>query len=426
MNRLWYTLLFYCLLPFVLLRLSYRGLQAPAYRKRWGERFGFFTKPQLSEQPIWVHAVSVGETIAAIPLIKQIQQQYPECPLVVTTMTPTGSERVIALLGDQVFHVYAPYDLPGSVSRFLEKINPCLAVIMETELWPNLIHGCANKNVPVVVANARLSARSAKGYERFKKLVQPMLTEITQLAAQDQATADRFLSLGLSQSQLKVTGSIKFDIDSDPADQEKGEALRQSWLADGSRSVWVAASTHQGEDEIILTAHQQLLSTLPSALLVLVPRHPERFDEVAKLIEQQQLSYARRSDKQQVPSDTQVILGDTMGELKALYVAADVAFIGGSLLEGGGGHNMLEAAVWGKPLLSGPYVINFQEITDKLVNARGMKLVSNTNEIAEQLIKLLTDENQSRAVGSNALQVVEENRGALQHLLELISQNITH
>ncbi|WP_163835507.1 lipid IV(A) 3-deoxy-D-manno-octulosonic acid transferase [Spartinivicinus ruber] len=426
MNRFWYTLLFYCLLPFVLLRLCYRGLKAPAYRKRWGERFGFFTKPQLAQQPIWVHAVSVGETIAAIPLIKQIQQQYPERPLVVTTMTPTGSERVKTLLGNSIFHVYAPYDLPGAVNRFLEKANPCLAVIMETELWPNLIHGCANKNIPVVVANARLSERSAKGYGRFRKLVEPMLTEITQLAAQDQATADRFLSLGLSRDQLKVTGSIKFDIDADPAEQQQGDALRQSWLVSGSRAIWIAASTHSGEDEIVITAHQQLLSKLPSALLVLVPRHPERFDEVARLIEQQQLSYIRRSANQQVSSDTQVILGDTMGELKALYVAADVALIGGSLLEGGGGHNMLEAAVWGKPLLSGPNVINFQEITDKLVNAGGMKLVSNANEITEQLTNLLTDENESKSVGINALQVVEENRGALRSLLGLVSQNIKH
>ncbi|MCX4026092.1 lipid IV(A) 3-deoxy-D-manno-octulosonic acid transferase [Endozoicomonas sp. SM1973] len=424
MNRFWYTLLFYFLLPLILLKLCYRGIKAPAYRKRWRERFGFVEKPQFSQQPIWVHAVSVGETIAAIPLIKQIQQQYPEHPLVVTTMTPTGSERVTALLGDQVFHVYAPYDLPGSVNRFLEKTNPCLAVIMETELWPNLVHGCANKNIPVVVANARLSERSAKGYGRFKKLVQPMLTEITQLAAQDQATADRFLSLGLSQDQLKVTGSIKFDIDADPAEQQKGDVLRQSWLVSGSRPVWVAASTHSGEDEVILKAHQQLLSKLPSALLVLVPRHPERFDEVARLIEQQQLSYIRRSTDQQVSSDTQVILGDTMGELKALYVAADVAFIGGSLLEGGGGHNMLEAAVWAKPLLSGPNVINFQEITDKLLSAGGMRLVSSANEIAEQLIKLLTDKNESKTVGTNALQVVKENRGALQSLLDLVSQSI--
>lgn len=420
MNRFWYTLLFYFLLPFILFRLCCRGLKAPAYRKRWGERFGFFKAQGLKGQPIWVHAVSVGETVAAVPLVKQLQQNYPDNAIVVTTMTPTGSERVQGIFGDSVFHVYAPYDVPGAVSRFLDNIKPRLAVIMETELWPNLIHGCANRKIPVVVANARLSERSAKGYQRFKRLMKPMLAEITQLAAQDQATADRFLTLGLNQSQLTVTGSIKFDIEAESAEQQKGESLRSVWFSNGARPIWIAASTHQGEDEVILAAHQQLISKLPNALLVIVPRHPERFSQVAQLIDQHQLSYVSRSTCQQVLSETQVVLGDTMGELKAMYVAADVALVGGSLIEPGGGHNMLEAAVWGKPLLSGPHVINFQEIADKLVSAGGMRFVNNANETVDQLMLLLTDANQSRAVGVKAIKVVEDNRGALQRLLDIV------
>lgn len=417
-NRLVYTLLFYLLLPLVLLRLLYRAWKAPAYVKRWLERFGWFDAGAIQgAQTIWVHSVSVGESIAAAPLVRQLQQDYPDHHLVVTTMTPTGSDRVVAQYGDSVFHVYAPYDMPDAVARFLNRVKPKLAIIMETELWPNTVAACAARNIPVVLANARLSERSARGYGKFSALVVPMLNQLTMIAAQDHATASRFLGLGVDPEKVTVTGSLKFDLEVDGVVRESGNHLRQQWLADKQAGVrvLVAASTHPGEDEQILDAWQSLAEDL---LLIIVPRHPERFGKVAELLKQRGISFARRSSNEAVTESVQVVLGDTMGELMMFFAAADLAFIGGSLVPTGG-HNMLEASGMGLPVLSGPHLFNFKEISDQLCAAGAMTVVDDSADLSRKLKRLLADDEQRSAMGRAGVAVVDENRGALQKQLEI-------
>ncbi|MEZ5523399.1 MAG: lipid IV(A) 3-deoxy-D-manno-octulosonic acid transferase [Pseudomonadales bacterium] len=420
MSRISYTLLYYLLLPVVFLRLWLRGRKAPLYRRRWKERLGFFEAP---EQPggLWLHSVSVGETIAAAPLIKQIQQAYPELPITVTTMTPTGSERVKALFGESVFHVYVPYDTPGAVKRFLRRVKPRLALIMETELWPNLVHHCARQQIPVLIANARLSERSARGYGRFAGLTADMLGKISAIAAQGKADGERFTGLGLAPEKLHITGSVKFDIQvADPL-LKAGKTLRQTWGA--QRPVWVAASTHQGEDEPILEAFGQVLETHPEALLVLVPRHPERFAMVAELC-RARFKSVRRSSGETVTPQTQVLVGDTMGELMLLFAASDIAFVGGSLVPSGG-HNFLEPAALALPVLSGPHVFNFADISQLLVAAGGMLKLDGADELARQVSEWLESPALRDQVGQAARSVVEANRGAQQRLFELVSRYLS-
>ncbi|WP_426415771.1 lipid IV(A) 3-deoxy-D-manno-octulosonic acid transferase [Aestuariirhabdus sp. LZHN29] len=418
LNRFSYSLLFYLLLPLVMLRLLYRAWRAPAYARRWRERFGWFDASCLQGKAvIWVHSVSVGESIAAAPLVRGLQQQYPGHQLVVTTMTPTGSERVKAIYGESVFHVYAPYDLPGSVARFLRRTRPQLAIIMETELWPNTVAACHGQNIPVLLANARLSERSARGYGRFPALVGPMLQALSGIAAQSEEAAARFRSLGVEAARVWVTGSLKFDLPVDASVRQQGVELRKQWLqqqANGTRVV-VAASTHQGEDEQVLSAVAQL-ETPP--LLVLVPRHPERFSSVAELLEKRGLVFARRSLGQQVVGDTRVVLADTMGEMLAFLGAADVAFIGGSLVPTGG-HNMLEASALGVPVVSGPHLFNFKEISDQLLAAGAMLVVNDAAELSVKLGVLLGDEPERQRMGAAGIEVVEKNKGALQRQLEI-------
>ncbi|HSB97155.1 MAG TPA: lipid IV(A) 3-deoxy-D-manno-octulosonic acid transferase, partial [Spongiibacteraceae bacterium] len=333
-SRWCYTALFYLALPIIVLRLFWRARLAPLYRQRIAERLGFFAAPPQTGG-IWVHAVSVGETIAAAPLIRELQARFPQLPITVTTMTPTGSERVRALFGDSVFHVYAPYDLPDAIARFLRRVRPRLMIIMETELWPNSVHACVRDGIPVLLANARLSARSARGYARLGNLTAAMLAELTCVAAQNAEDGERFIELGLPRSQLAITGSIKFDIALDAALVARAQRTKAEWQQ-GGRIIWIGASTHAGEDEIFLQAHKQLRETCTDALLILVPRHPERFNGVAALIERSGLSYTRRSAVTEVTRDAAVLLGDSMGELLFLYGCADIAVVGGSFIERGG------------------------------------------------------------------------------------------
>ena len=418
MNRFSYTLLYYLLLPVVFARLLWRARKAPLYRKRWGERLGFFKAP-LQTNGLWLHSVSVGETIAAAPLIKQIQQSYPDLPITITTMTPTGSERVTALFGDSVFHVYVPYDTPSAVGRFLKKVRPKLALIMETELWPNLIHQCSRQQVPVLIANARLSARSAKGYGRFPKLTQPMLQQVSCIAAQAEADGQRFVELGLEPQKLQVTGSIKFDIQVSSELLVDAQQLRSQWGVE--RPVWVAASTHHGEDEPILQVFKALLQHYPQALLVLVPRHPERFADVAQLCRSQGFDVAVRSQQQPVSADTQILLADTMGELMLFYAVSDIAFVGGSLVPTGG-HNFLEPAALGVPVLAGPHVFNFTEISRLLVDAGGMCQLETVEQLAAEVRRLMDQSDERQKMGEAARSVVQNNGGAQQRLFELVEQ----
>jgi len=414
MNRTLYTLLFHLGLPLVFLRLLWRAWRAPAYSRRIGERFAFGLPP-LRPGGIWVHAVSVGESIAAAPMIRELMVRYPQLPITVTCMTPTGSERIQALFGDSVQHCYLPYDLPWAAARFLERARPKLAVVMETELWPNHIHQCARRGIPVALANARLSARSARGYARFARLTAPMLAKLSLIAVQTEAEAERFRQLGARDECVEVTGSIKFDLTIDPALLERASKLRQQWAAQ-ERPLWIAASTHAGEDEIILAAHRQLLSNHPQALLILVPRHPERFASVYESAVRDGFVAVRRSTGEAVGADTQVLVGDTMGELLFLYALADIAFVGGSLVPNGG-HNLLEPAALGKPVLSGPHLFNFLEISAQLRAAGALREVQDAAQLAQVVSELWGDPAGAQAMRDAGLGVLKANQGALERLL---------
>ena len=414
MNRTLYTLLFHLGLPLVFLRLLWRAWRAPAYSRRIGERFAFGLPP-LRPGGIWVHAVSVGESIAAAPMVRELMARYPHLPITVTCMTPTGSERIQALFGDSVQHCYLPYDLPWAAARFLERARPKLAVVMETELWPNHIHQCARRGIPVALANARLSARSARGYARFARLTAPMLAKLSLIAVQTEAEAERFRQLGARDECVEVTGSIKFDLTIDPALLERASKLRQQWAAQ-ERPLWIAASTHAGEDEIILAAHRKLLGEHPQALLILVPRHPERFASVYESAVRDGFVAVRRSTGEAVGADTQVLVGDTMGELLFLYALADIAFVGGSLVPNGG-HNLLEPAALGKPVLSGPHLFNFLEISAQLRAAGALREVQDAAQLAQVVSELWGDPAGAQAMRDAGLGVLKANQGALERLL---------
>ncbi|MDD1014143.1 lipid IV(A) 3-deoxy-D-manno-octulosonic acid transferase [Pseudomonas rubra] len=415
MNRTLYTLLFHLGLPLVALRLFLRSRKAPAYGQRIAERFAM-KLPAMARGGIWVHAVSVGESIAAAPMIRALLLAYPQLPITITCMTPTGSERVRAMFANEprIQHCYLPYDLPWAAGRFLDHIQPTLAVIMETELWPNHIHQCAKRGIPVALANARLSERSARGYSRFAGLTRPMLAEMSLIAAQTETEAQRFRQLGARPECVQVTGSIKFDLSIDEQLLPRARALREQWQA-GQRPVWIAASTHEGEDEVILAAHRQLREHHADALLILVPRHPERFNSVFELC-RQQFSTVRRSGGEPVNADSAVLLGDTMGELLFLYALADIAFVGGSLVPNGG-HNLLEPAALALPVLSGPHLFNFLEIAAMLREAGALLEVDDSQGLATEVRRLIELPRDAQRMGTAGLAVMKANQGALQRLL---------
>ena len=421
MNRTLYTLLLYLAVPVIAVRLWLRSRKAPAYAKRIGERFAL-TLPEFKQGGIWLHAVSVGESIAAAPVVKALQQQYPDLPITVTCMTPTGSERIQSLFGDSVQHCYLPYDLPLASKRFLQRLQPRLAIVMETELWPNHINQCARLKIPVVLANGRLSERSARGYARFPKLVAPMLKQISAFAVQSEVEAQRFIKLGARADTVMVTGSIKYDLQVPEDLPEQAQALREQWQAT-QRPIWIAASTHEGEDALILAAHKQLLGLFPKALLILVPRHPERFESVYALCIEQRMRVQRRSTQALVSAEHQVLLGDTMGELLFLYALADLAFVGGSLIKHGG-HNMLEPIALAKPTLIGPHYFNFLEIAEQLLAAGGLQKVAHSQQLAQTIARLWTNKERAEQMSRAAQQVLQRNQGALQRLLDSIQAQL--
>jgi 3-deoxy-D-manno-octulosonic-acid transferase len=411
-----YTVLLYLIQPFVWLRLLLRSRKAPAYRKRWAERYGF-CRGKVAPDGIMLHSVSVGETLAAIPLVRALRHRYPTIPITVTTMTPTGSERVQSAFGKNVHHVYLPYDLPCAMKRFLDAVRPKLVIVMETELWPNMITELHNRKIPLVIANARLSERSAKGYKKLGNFTRRLMSRITLIAAQNEEDAGRFLELGLKRSQLTVTGSLKFDISVTPELAARAITLRRQWAP--RRKVWIATSTHDGEESIILDAHRQLLAKFPDLLLILVPRHPERFKDAKELVQKGGFSYTLRSSGEIPSGSTQVVIGDSMGELMLLYGIADLAFVGGSLVERGG-HNPLEPAAHAIPVLMGPHIFNFKDICAKLQQADGMITVTDAASLVNEITTLLTDEDYRMYYGRHAVEVLHQNQGALQRLLQLL------
>ena len=422
MLHFFYSLFFRIALPFVLLRLWWIGRTNPEAFVRWQERLGYVEA--FDEPVIWVHAVSVGETIAAAPLVKALLRRNPDIPILMTAMTPTGSARARALFGDRVHYAFSPYDTPGAVRRFVGRVRPRALVIMETELWPNMIALSRQREVPIFLINARLSSRSARGYERVASLVRPLLRSISWIAAQAEEDAGRFLRIGATPESVSVTGSIKFDVEVSDEVRAESSGLRAALGAD--RPVWIAASTHDGEDRQILEAHQQILEHFPNALLMIVPRHPERLDDVARLIDAMGLSLVRRS---QSGSDgggkvgSEVYLGDTMGELLMLYGASDVAFVGGSLIERGG-HNPLEPAAWGIPVVSGPHIFNFETIYDRLDSGQGLFITDSAESLAQCVVHLFSDKSSAQKAGHNALAVVNANRGALEKVVDGIVKRV--
>ncbi|ELV8579053.1 lipid IV(A) 3-deoxy-D-manno-octulosonic acid transferase, partial [Vibrio vulnificus] len=404
--RLLYTLLLALAAPLLLFGLYRSKPNKPKFGQRWKEHFGITPKLDGQNQPLWIHAVSVGESLAAIPLIKAIKEKTPDQVIVVTTTTSTGAEQ-IAKLGNLVEHRYMPIDFAFAVRGFLKAINPAKMLIIETELWPNTLATVHKANIPVIVVNARLSEKSKQNYAKVQSLFNLIHPCLSKVLCQSQADADRFAKLGVPTSKLSVTGSIKFDIHISDEIKRQGVELRT--LLGQQRPVWIAASTHKGEDEQVLDAHRQVLETHPNALLILVPRHPERFDSVFELCQTQGFETVRRTQTNTIADSTQVYLGDTMGEMLILLGAADVCFMGGSLVgDKVGGHNVLEPAALGVPVITGPSCYNFKEITIALEQAKGI-IVAESSLLGRKTQLLLSNSNEQTRMADAALKVVQKN-----------------
>lgn len=405
LGRRGYSALLYALSPLIWKRLKRESLpDHPA-----GERMGHIPDYR-QQQTLWVHAASVGEVVTAAPVIRQLLTDYPNHTVVVTTMTATGAERVKSLFGNTVVHHFLPVDFPGAMKRFVRSLSPELLVLAETELWPNMLYAASEHNVPIVMINARLSDKAFSRYRRFQQLTRDMLIRINWIAAKSGDDAKRFRSLGVPPKRLSVAGALKFDLTVSDEQRQKGTELRQRI---GRRPVWIAASTHEGEEQAALIAHAQLLKVKPDALLILVPRHPQRFDDVVAECHTAfpaSSAVARRSQNDPIVADTRVYVGDTMGELMSLYAASDIAFVGGTLVPIGG-HNLLEPAALGVPVLSGPYLNNLQEVADVMEEQQARREVTSATTLGHVLIELFIDEQTRRRLGEMGLRVVERNRG---------------
>ncbi|NKB34579.1 MAG: 3-deoxy-D-manno-octulosonic acid transferase [Pseudomonadales bacterium] len=422
MMRFLYSLFLYLSVPLILLRLYLRGKQSPGYRQRIAERFGRFNPAEEYDQTqttIWIHAVSVGETVAAEPLVNAIKQAYPDAQILFTSMTPTGSERAQALFGNSVFRSYLPYDLPTAVSRFLNTVNPDLLIIMETELWPNLIHQCHSRGVKTILANARLSKNSAAGYARIGRTTRTMLQGLNAIAVQSKQDAKRIEALGADPNNISITGSLKFNVEQTMT-TERRDPYFSSIKASG-RTIIVAASTREGEEVRVLTAFKKVLEKKPQALLLLVPRHPERFDEVTKQSKKLELNTLRRSEQTPVTESTQVIVGDSMGEMASYYSISDIAFVGGSLVDTGC-QNVLEPAALALPVVVGPSQYNFAQICKQLEFVGGLKTVIDVKGLANSLEELIDSENKRQQMGAAARSVIDDNQQALPNLMKVINE----
>lgn len=449
LKRSLYTLFLYFIFPLVLLRLLLRSRYNPDYRKRWSERLALVKNPtnQNNQRVIWIHAVSVGETIAAKPLIEGLLKTYPDTPILVTTTTPTGSDRVKALFANQIqkqqlLHVYFPYDLLGAVSRFIKAYQPQILIVVETEIWPNLYAKCDQEQIPVLMVNARLSDKSTRSYLKIKSLVAETFSKVNTIAVRSKSDAEKFIQLGAHVSQIEESGNIKYDISIDKNQVIQAEKYSRAWnIADqNERLVYVAASTHEGEDSRILLTYVNLLKQFPELLLILVPRHPERFDDVFKQYREQlpeSLSIVRHSETQpeaytySEKNKINVILGDSMGEMQMWLATADIVFIGGSLVKTGG-HNPLEAILFGVPVVSGPHMFNFEDIATELSGEELLFVCDDEFEISKKISQILTDKKQLEEQGSEvciykykAEEFMQQHQGVTARLLNIISKLLT-
>ncbi|NOX67996.1 MAG: 3-deoxy-D-manno-octulosonic acid transferase [Gammaproteobacteria bacterium] len=414
--RVIYAILTYVLLPVYAIYWIVRGISNHTYWDRMGQRFGLGF-PQLTKGSIWVHAVSVGEVQASVPLVRALITRFPDRQILITTVTPTGAEHVRSLFNDDVCHCYIPFETPVAVDQFFNAVKPVLALIMETEIWPNLYHACGSRKIPLVLVSARISPKSVKNYRRLLPLFRETLSHGILIAAQGEADAKRFLMLGANPDRTRITGNIKFDIEM-PADLGiRGAKLRHDII--GNRPVWIAASTHEGEEEQVLSAHKTILQSIPDVVLILVPRHPERFAVVQSLLQKQQWKYVTRTSHKSVSSAAQVLLGDTMGELPLFYAASDVAFVGGTLVPVGG-HNLLEPGALGLPVITGPHLFHTQDIADLFTEVGASKIVQSAAELADAVLPLIEDDDLAQEIGQKGKQVVASNKGALQRLLVLL------
>ena len=406
-----YTAVFYAAVPAILLRLAWRARAERGYAAHVGERFGIYREPRPAQPLVWIHAVSVGEAHAAEPLVRALRERYPDHRILITHMTPTGRRAGERLYGESVVRAYLPYDLPGALRRFLEHFAPAFGVIMETEIWPNLVHACRTRGVPLFLANGRLSERSHRGYARVGALARESVGGFTAIAAQTEADAQRLRALGAH--SVCVTGSMKFDVAPALELLAKGRGWREAY---GPRRVVLAASTREGEEALVLDAFPRLDA---STLLVLVPRHPQRFDEVAALLERRGIAYVRRSAADVPSSATRVVLGDSMGEMAAYYAAADVAFIGGSLLPFGG-QNLIEACAVGTPVIVGPHTFNFAEAAERAVESGAAVRVADASALGAEVARLLADERALHAMRERALAFAREHQGATMKVMGII------
>lgn len=418
--RHFYSFLFYSAIPLIISRLLWRSLKNPAYRHRIFERFGFYQKKYFQDV-IWFHAVSVGESEALFPLIRLIQTRHPQLQILITTTTPTGSARVRAVLGDSVQHVYLPYDLPDVVARFLNAFKPKIAVIVETEIWANLYHACAKKQIPLYLINARLSEKSVRGYQKIPALVLPSLTAITKIATQTEADKTRFIQIGAKSENVQNLGNIKFDVTIADEVLSQGQRLKNQLFK--NRFVFLAASTHEGEEILLLDAYKNLKKQIPELLLAIAPRHPERFSYVENLANQANLKIITRTSKQISQFDTDVFLIDTLGELKLFYATADLAFVGGSIVPIGG-HNVLEPAAVGVPVLFGLEMQNFAFIVEKMLAENAAIQCENVEKLESAILELYHQPKLRNLLVSNAKHFVAQNQGATERIYELLFSQI--
>jgi 3-deoxy-D-manno-octulosonic-acid transferase len=413
--RILYSAVFYLIIPFVLLRLYWRGFKTPHHRLRWNERFALYTE-QYPQDVIWFHAVSVGEAEALFPLVKQMQIRHPEQPILITTMTVTGSARVKAVLGDSVSHVYLPYDLPDVVNRFITHFKPKLAVVMETELWPNLFTQCGKHKIPLFIINARIAAKSVTNYQKITALIRPALAQVQLIATQSDDDTQRFIAIGAAKDKVKTLGNIKFDVEIAQATIDQGLRLKTELF--NGRFVWLIASTHKDEEAIFLPLYKTLKTKIPELLLVIVPRHPERFSEVKKLSEAQ-FNTVMRSSQTSVNAQTDVYIVDSIGELKMFYATADIAFVGGSMVAVGG-HNILEPAAVGVPVLFGKYMANFKDIAAGVLNQQAAIQCQTADDIKQAVLTLYQQPEYRAALIAKGKDFIRDNQGTIARICELL------
>ena len=424
MLRLIYTAIFYLALPLYFVRLIIRAVQNPDYLKRWGERLGYGSNlPTEGKTVLWIHAVSVGEVNASIPLVRSLLDTYSNSEILVTTSTPTGSKILLDKMGARVKHQYVPLDLPACLNVFLDRWNPKAVIVLETEIWPNILSMCKERGIFTALVNARLSEKSKDKYNIVKPLAAEALGNLDLLIAQYDSDADRFKEINTT-LKIEVCGNLKFDQQVPEEMHSISSSIRDSWSDGEQRPTLIAASTHETEEEFVLDAFLEILGEAKEALLILVPRHPERFETVFEYIQNRELSVARRSNKDDVTPKTQVLLGDTMGELNFLYSVSDVAFVGGSLVDHGG-QNLLEPASLGLPLSSGKSLRNFQEIADELQESKALFLIEEQKELSDFFIDMISKPKKSARIGKASAKVFEKNRGVLIKINQSLNKHLS-